>query len=93
MKVRLTIVNFQVSGAGGGLSPRGRHPAGVLAGVSGCAVADLQGGEGVLAGDLHSVRQLVLQGFVVLQPGGRHTTATAGPGLERCLLSGYNFSF
>ena len=88
MKVRLTIVNFQVSGAGGSLATRGRHPAGVLAGVPRCAVADLQREESVLAGDLQSVGQGVVQGLVVLQPGGGDSGPGAGPGLECCLLSG-----
>ena len=86
-------MNLQVSGAGGGLAPGRRHPAGVLAGVSGGAVADLQGEQGVLAGDLQTVRQDVVQRFVVLQPGGCHSGPSAGTGLECCLLSGWEMSF
>ena len=85
----LTIVNLQVSGAGGSLSPGGGDPAGVLAGVPGCAVGDLQGEQGVLAGDLQTVRQGIVQRFVVLQPGGCHSGPSAGTGLECCLLSGW----
>ena len=81
-------MNLQVSGAGGSLSPGGGDPAGVLAGVSGCAVGDLQGEQGVLAGDLQTVSQHIVQRFVVLQPGGRHTSTSAGTSLECCLLSG-----
>ena len=81
-------MNLQVSGAGGSLTAGGRHPAGVLAGVPRCAVADLQGEESVLAGDLQAVGQGVVQGLVVLQPGGGDSGARAGPGLECCLLSG-----
>ena len=86
-------MNLQVSGAGGSLSPRGSDPAGVLARVPGGAVADLQGEESILAGDLHSVSQLVLQGLVVLQPCRGHSATRAGSGLEGCLLSGYKLTF
>ena len=86
-------MNLQVSGAGGSLSPGGGDPAGVLAGVSGRAVGDLQREQGVLAGDLHSVGQLVLQGLVVLQPCRGHSATRASAGLEGCLLSGYKLTF
>ena len=93
MKYLLTIVNLQVGRAGGGLSPGRRDPAGVLAGVPRAAVADLQGEQGVLAGDLQSVRQSVVQRLVVLQPGGGDSGTSAGPGLECCLLAGWKFAF
>ena len=80
-------MDLQVSGARGSLSSWGGDPAGVLARVPWCAVTDLQGEESILAGDLHPVGQLVLQRLVVLQPGGGHTAASAGAGLESCLLS------
>ena len=86
-------MDLQVSGARGSLSSWGGDPAGVLAGVPGCAVGDLQGEQGVLAGDLHSVGQLVLQRFVVLQPCRGHTATRASAGLEGCLLSGYKLTF
>ena len=86
-------MNLQVSGAGGSLAARGRHPAGVLAGIPRCAVTDLQGEQSVLAGDLQAVGQGVVQGLVVLQPGGGDPGASAGPGLECCLLSGWKLSF
>ena len=86
-------MNLQVGGAGGGLSSGRRDSAGVLAGVPRAAVADLQGEQGVLAGDLQSVGQGVVQGLVVLQPGGGDPGASAGPGLECCLLSGCELSF
>ena len=89
MKFLLTVVNLQVGRAGGGLSPGRRDPAGVLAGVPRGAVADLQAEQGVLAGDLQSVSQGIVQSLVVLQPGGRHSGTRAGPGLECCLLSGW----
>ena len=82
-------MDLQVSGARGSLSSWGGDPAGVLAGVPRGAVADLQAEQGVLAGDLQSVSQGIVQSLVVLQPGGRHSGTRAGPGLECCLLSGW----
>ena len=86
-------MNLQVGGAGGSLSPRGGDPAGVLAGVPRAAVADLQGEQGVLAGDLQPVGQSVVQRLVVLQPGGGDPGTSAGPGLECCLLAGWKLAF
>ena len=83
----LTIVNFQVGRAGGSLPALGSDPAGVLARVGGGAVGQLQGEEGILAGDLDSVSQLVIQGLVVLEPCGGHSGSSASSGLKHCLFS------
>ena len=83
----LTIVNLQVGGAGGSLATLGCDPACVLARVGGRAVGQLQGEEGILAGDLDPVSQLVVQGFVVLEPCCGHSSSSAGSGLKHCLFS------
>ena len=83
----LTIVNFQVGRAGGSLPALGGDPTCVLTRVGGGAVGQLQGEEGILAGDLDSVSQLVIQGFVVLEPCCGHSSSGAGSGLKHCLFS------
>lgn len=80
-------MNLEVGRAGCGLAARRGDPAGVLAGVSRAAIAQLQGEEAVFAGDLHPVGQTVVQRLVVLQPGGGHSRTTAGARLKHGLLS------
>ena len=83
-------MNFQVGRAGGSLPALSCDPTCVLARVGGGAVGQLQGEEGILAGDLDSVSQLVIQGLVVLEPGGSHSGSSTGSGLKHGLLSGCN---
>ena len=68
MFVLLTLVDLELGRACDALTPGPRDPAGVLPGVLGHAVHQLEGEVVLLGLDLDPVGQLVVQGLVVLQP-------------------------
>ena len=64
-KTKLTIVNLQISGAGGSLAASSGHPAGILARILWLAAGHAQAEGVALAGHLHAVRGTVVQRLVV----------------------------
>ena len=74
-------------GAGGSFTAGSGHPAGVLAGVSGGTAGQLQAEQVVLGGELQPVGELVVEGLVILEPGGGDASSSAGDRLECGLLS------
>ena len=64
-------MHLEVSGAGDVLAVVPGEPDGVLSGVGGAGVLQLEGEVVLLGHDLDAVGELVVERLVVLEPGGR----------------------